>query len=159
MTRKVLRFGPSIATIKTVISNINDLIEYRTTEPEHIVILKTLSAFFLGMFFICDHYLWLYKVTISQIQVGLVSNSNLNTKFTYYSALGWLLDCFTCIIKNIALWKEMVFNQLCRNPKRGRLNKFLQQSIWLEFCAIPLLRIHLSNLDQSMAKQLDFQEP
>ena len=31
MTRKVLRFGPSIVTVKTVINNVNDLLEYKTT--------------------------------------------------------------------------------------------------------------------------------
>ena len=102
MTRKVLRFGPSINTVRTIINNVNDLLEYKNLEPEHIVLLKTLSAFFLGMFFLCDHYSWLYKV-------GLTNNEKLNTKLSYYSALGWLLDCITCIIKNICLLKLIVF--------------------------------------------------
>ena len=62
MTRKVLRFGPSIVTVRLVITNIRDLIQAKTTEPEHIVLLRTISAFFLGMFLVFDHYSWLSKV-------------------------------------------------------------------------------------------------
>ena len=62
MTRKVLRFGPSINTVKTVITNLQILASGKCKEPLHIFILKTMSAFFLGMFFICDHYLWLFQV-------------------------------------------------------------------------------------------------
>jgi hypothetical protein len=62
MTRKVLRFGPSINCVKTVITNLNMIALGKVKEPLLILALKTLSQFFLGMFFICDHYMWLYKV-------------------------------------------------------------------------------------------------
>lgn len=62
MTRKVLRFGPSINMVKTIITNLDSIVKGTNTESIHIVILKTLSAFFLAMFFICDHYLWLFRV-------------------------------------------------------------------------------------------------
>lgn len=62
MTRKVLRFGPSINCIKTVIGNLKTIASGKAKEPLIILILKTLSQFFLGVFFICDHYMWLYKV-------------------------------------------------------------------------------------------------
>lgn len=62
MTRKVLRFGPSINAVKIVISNLQIIASGKCKEPLHIFILKTMSTFFLAMFFICDHYMWLYKV-------------------------------------------------------------------------------------------------
>ena len=66
MGRKILRFGPSIATIKTILINIKNIADGKINEPLPIVILKTLSAFFIAMFFICDHYLWLFKMGIAQ---------------------------------------------------------------------------------------------
>lgn len=62
MTRKVLRFGPSINTIKVALTNLQIIASGKCKEPLHIFILKTMSAIFLGMFFICDHYLWLFQV-------------------------------------------------------------------------------------------------
>jgi hypothetical protein len=48
------------------------------------------------MFFICDHYIWLFKM-------GLVNNDQLRIKMEFLSPLGWFLDCITCIIKNIII--------------------------------------------------------
>lgn len=62
MARKILRFGPSINCIKTVIMNTLELIQGKNKEPTPVFILKTLSALFVAMFFICDHYLWLFTV-------------------------------------------------------------------------------------------------
>jgi len=57
MARKVLRFGPSINCLKTIIINLKMIAEGRINEPLELLILKTLSAFFVGIFFFCDHYL------------------------------------------------------------------------------------------------------
>ena len=65
MTRKVLRFGPSINMLKTIISNINLIIKGNHTENLHMLVLRTLSAFFLALFFVCDHYIWLFRVIIN----------------------------------------------------------------------------------------------
>lgn len=64
MSRKILRFGPSITAVKTVITNISFLAKGRANDPLHIVIFKTLSAFFLAVFFLCDHYIWLFRVAL-----------------------------------------------------------------------------------------------
>lgn len=97
MTRKILRFGPSINCLKTIIINLQVMASGKSNEPLPFLILKTLSAFFVGMFFICDHYLWLFKM-------GLVSNDSLRVRMEYWSAMGWFLDCITCIIKNTMLF-------------------------------------------------------
>lgn len=99
MARKILRFGPSINCIKTIIVNLQLIASGKYTEPLEILILKTLSAFFVGMFFVCDHYLWLFKM-------GLVSNEALRAQMEYWSAMGWFLDCITCIIKNGLLFSQ-----------------------------------------------------
>ncbi len=62
MTRKVLRFGPSITLVKTIINNLIALTKKNYTEPTHMLVLKTLSAFFLSWFIVLDHYTWLVKV-------------------------------------------------------------------------------------------------
>ena len=64
MTRKVLRFGPSITILKTIITNIDSLVKGSYTEQTHILVLKTLSAVWLDMFFLCDHYIWLFRVRV-----------------------------------------------------------------------------------------------
>ena len=69
MTRKVLRFGPSINMIKLVINNLQAIATGNYKEPLNIFILRTLSALFLAMFFICDHYLWLFSV-IKYLKIG-----------------------------------------------------------------------------------------
>lgn len=63
------------------------------------MILKTLSSFFLWVFFVCDHYAWLFKM-------GLVSNENIRKFMEFWSSMGWMLDCITCIIKNACLFAE-----------------------------------------------------
>lgn len=62
IARKILRFGPSIAQVKTFILNTIDLIKQQNKESTPIFILKTLSALWIAMFFVCDHYLWLFRV-------------------------------------------------------------------------------------------------
>lgn len=99
MTRKVLRFGPSINMVLTIIRNLQDIANGSITEPLHIVILKTLSAFFVGIFFVCDHYAWLFKM-------GLATNDHTRIFMEYWSAMGWFLDCITCIIKNALLFND-----------------------------------------------------
>lgn len=64
MSRKILRFGPSIATSKTFILNTIELIKGQNKESTPIFVLKTLSALWIAMFFVCDHYLWLFRVQI-----------------------------------------------------------------------------------------------
>jgi hypothetical protein len=52
------------------------------------------------MFFVCDHYLWLFKM-------GLVNNDALRVRMEFLSPLGWFFDCITCIIKNsMILYKK-----------------------------------------------------
>lgn len=63
-TRKILRVGPSFNAVRTVINNITELARSENKEPAHIVILKTFSAFFLAVFFLCDHYVWLFRVAL-----------------------------------------------------------------------------------------------
>ena len=70
VARKILRFGPSINTLLTLIHNLKKLASGQTEEPLHILLLKTLSSFFIGLFFICDHYSWLFKM-------GYSTNKNL----------------------------------------------------------------------------------
>lgn len=62
IARKILRFGPSIAMVKTFILNTIELINRQNKESTPIFFLKTLSALWIAMFFLCDHYLWLYRV-------------------------------------------------------------------------------------------------
>ncbi len=49
MTRKVLRFGPSITLIRTIYNNLISLMKGTYTEATHMLILKTLSAFLLEL--------------------------------------------------------------------------------------------------------------
>jgi hypothetical protein len=51
------------------------------------------------MFFICDHYLWLFRM-------NLVSNDAIRVQMEFWSSMGWLLDCITCIIKNALLFQS-----------------------------------------------------
>lgn len=62
MTRKVLRFGPSFALVRTIINNCIALIQGNYTEKTYMLVLKTLSAFFLSWFVVLDHYTFLFKV-------------------------------------------------------------------------------------------------
>ena len=64
LARKVLRFGPSINCVKTFILNTIQLINGLNQEPTPIFVLKTLSALWISMYFVCDHYLWLFKVIL-----------------------------------------------------------------------------------------------
>ena len=67
LARKILRFGPSIVQVRTVIFNIIELVQGTNKEATHIFILRTFSALWISMFFVCDHYLWLFKVHIEFI--------------------------------------------------------------------------------------------
>lgn len=62
LARKILRFGPSIACVRTVILNTMELIKGVNKEATPIFILRTLSALWIALYFICDHYLWLFRV-------------------------------------------------------------------------------------------------
>lgn len=62
MTRKVLRFGPSISIVRNAIGLIQSLANGTNNEKSHIVVLRILSCVFLEMFLVLDHYTWLYKV-------------------------------------------------------------------------------------------------
>lgn len=62
MTRKILRFGPSISSLRTVIVNVKELINGENKDSPHIHVLKTLSALLIAGFFILDHYIWLFRV-------------------------------------------------------------------------------------------------
>lgn len=62
LARKVLRFGPSINQVKTVILNTLTLLQGAHKESTPIFVLRTLSALWISFFFVCDHYLWLFKV-------------------------------------------------------------------------------------------------
>lgn len=64
MTRKVLRFGPSITLVRGIINNLIALMKGDYTEATHMLVLKTLSSFFLSWFIVLDHYTWLYKVPV-----------------------------------------------------------------------------------------------
>ena len=64
MARKVLRFGPSIAQVKTFITNTIQIIQGSNKESTPIFVLRTLSALWISLFFVCDHYLWLFKVIL-----------------------------------------------------------------------------------------------
>lgn len=96
MGRKILRFGPSIIILQTIINNLKTLAAGKSKEPSIILMLRTLSQFFVGMFFICDHYIWLFKM-------GLVSSPTVKAKMEYWSFMGFFLDCITNIIKNSIL--------------------------------------------------------
>lgn len=62
LARKILRFGPSINCVKTFILNTITLVKQENKESTPIFILKTLSALWIALFFVCDHYLWLFRV-------------------------------------------------------------------------------------------------
>lgn len=64
LARKILRFGPSIAQVRTVILNVMELVKGTNKESTPLFVVKTLSALWISFFFVCDHYLWLYKVRI-----------------------------------------------------------------------------------------------
>ena len=66
MARKVFRFGPSIVTTRTFILNVIELIKQQNKESTPIFILKTLSALWIALFFVCDHYIWLFRVLDEQ---------------------------------------------------------------------------------------------
>ena len=63
MGRKILRFGPSIAFLRTFIVNLQTLAKGQQKEPTHIFVLRTLSALWLAGYFWLDHYLWLFRVS------------------------------------------------------------------------------------------------
>ena len=52
------------------------------------------------MFFVCDHYLWLYRM-------GVTKNDTIKTHCDYYSVLGWFLDCWTGLLKNILIYIDL----------------------------------------------------
>ena len=68
LARKVLRFGPSINCLKTFILNIIQLSKGQNKEPTPIFVLKTLSALWIATFFICDHYLWCFRVPLGSLR-------------------------------------------------------------------------------------------
>ncbi len=67
MTRKVLRFGPSFAMVRTIVNNCIALVKGNYTEKTYMLVLKTLSAFFLSWFVVLDHYTFLFKVNCLKI--------------------------------------------------------------------------------------------
>jgi len=62
LARKILRFGPSINCVRTFIVNTIQIIEGKNLESTPVFALKTLSALWIALFFVSDHYLWLFKV-------------------------------------------------------------------------------------------------
>jgi hypothetical protein len=62
LARKILRFGPSISCLRTFILNTIELIKGTNEEATPVFILRTLSALWIAGYFICDHYLWLFRV-------------------------------------------------------------------------------------------------
>ena len=48
------------------------------------------------------------KYLFFYFQVNLVKNEYIKNQCEYFGALGWLLDCFTSLIKNYFLYQEFV---------------------------------------------------
>ena len=40
--------------------------------------------------------------------MGIAKNDNLRVKADYYSVLGWYLDCYTGLLKNLLIYLELV---------------------------------------------------
>lgn len=53
-------------------------------------------------------------------QMGVTKNEAIKTHCDYYSVLGWYLDCYTVLLKNILTYNELVSERLCRATKRNR---------------------------------------
>lgn len=56
------------------------------------------------------------------MQMGLASNETIKTKCDYWSVLGWYLDCWTGLLKNILIYLDLVRHLPCR-MKRKDANK------------------------------------
>jgi hypothetical protein len=55
--------------------------------------------------------------------MGIAKNETIKTQCDYYSVLGWVLDCWTVLLKNILTYLELVRLHLLRAKKRGRNKK------------------------------------
>ena len=58
------------------------------------------------------------------IQMGLASNDGIKAKCDYYSVLGWFLDCWTVLLKNVITYIELVFLFPFSPKKREENRKF-----------------------------------
>lgn len=59
------------------------------------------------------------------MQMGSVKNEVIKTQCDYYSVLGWWLDCWTGLLKNILIYLELVTAGLFRAKRREKSNRFL----------------------------------
>lgn len=67
--------------------------------------------------------------------MGSVKNEAIKTQCDYYSVLGWWLDCWTGLLKNILIYLELVAFDLFRARRREKSNRFLWPSIVFESCS------------------------
>jgi hypothetical protein len=56
--------------------------------------------------------------------MGIAKNENIKTKCDYYSVLGWYLDCYTGILKNLLIYLDAVKHELFRAIRRRKLSNW-----------------------------------
>lgn len=78
----------------------------------------------MSWFVVLDHYTWLYKV-------NLAHNTYIKDQCEYLGALGWLLDCITCLIKNFVIYREIEASKLSKGEKAKKLRDLLIDTIRL----------------------------
>lgn len=57
--------------------------------------------------------------------MGAAKNEAIKTQCDYYSVLGWFLDCWTVLLKNILIYLDLVLSALFSPRKSVRNRKFL----------------------------------
>ena len=54
------------------------------------------------------------------MKMGIGQNEAVRVKAEYLSTMGWYLDCYTGLIKNILIYLELVIKGILRTTRRGR---------------------------------------
>jgi hypothetical protein len=55
--------------------------------------------------------------------MGVTKNDTIKTHCDYYSVLGWFLDCWTGLLKNILIYIDLVHYTLLRMKRKDPSNK------------------------------------
>jgi hypothetical protein len=55
--------------------------------------------------------------------MGLVKNESIRVKADYFSVLGWYLDCYTGLLKNLLIYLELVKILLRSRRKKKERNQ------------------------------------
>ena len=108
LTRKVLRFGKPLPLVKAII----DRFKTHEKSPVRNILLRTLSDFFLILYFISDHPLYFQRIGVLKMDKSWVDFID------YWNNIYWLLEAVIDIYCDLVdlYYLDLDIKATVRNP-------------------------------------------